>query len=114
MVIKRFIQEQVILPRLEKAGVLVVYDPQQRYRGLCLELADESVCVVESTESSIESRELALATVEAFGQPNCELEGILVYVPAEVPLTEEEKQRDPFSVYGICGAVFLKEMPTSM
>ena len=106
MVIKRFIQKQVILPRLEMAGVLVVYDPHQRYHDLCLELADESLCIVDATESSIESRELALATLEVFGQPNSDLEGILVYVPAESPLTEEEKQRDPFSVYGICGAVF--------
>ena len=39
--IKDFIQSQVLLPRLKKAGVLVVYDPARRYRALCAELADE-------------------------------------------------------------------------
>lgn len=36
MEIKGFIQNQVLLPRLKKNGVLVVYDPDVRYLDLCL------------------------------------------------------------------------------
>ena len=36
MEIKGFIQNQVLLPRLKKNGVLVVYDPDVHYLDLCL------------------------------------------------------------------------------
>ena len=106
MTIKRFIQEEVLLPRIKKAGVLVVYDPDRRYRELCNELADEKRVVVDATESSIESREQAMVALQAFGQPGTKLESLLVYVPARRPLTDEEKQQDPFATYGAIGAVF--------
>ena len=105
--IKRFIQEEVLLPRIAKAGVLVVYDPDRRYRELCLELADEMrLIAVDTSDSSVESREQALAVLQLLGKPNATHESLLVYVPAKSPLTDEEKQRDPFSIYGACGAIF--------
>jgi hypothetical protein len=85
---------------------MVVYDPDRRYRGLCQELADEKHVVVDATESSIESREQALAMLQALGQPGAKIENMLVYVPANPPLTDEDKQHDPFAIYGACGAVF--------
>ncbi len=106
MKIREFIQTQFLLPRLKQHGVLVVYDPDRRYHDLCLELASEKHRVVDTSNSSITSRAAALVALHEFGQPNPELEGILVYVPAKAPLTDEEKQRDPFAVYGACGAVF--------
>ena len=57
MSIQAFIQQEILLPRLRRNGVLVVYDPAQRYRTLCLALASETLKVVDATESSIESRE---------------------------------------------------------
>lgn len=106
MSIRTFIQTQILLPRLRETGVLVVYDPDRRYRDLCLELADERRAVVDASESSIESRAAALAALQALGQANAPLEGLLVYVPAAKPLTDETRQRDPFSLYAACGAVF--------
>jgi hypothetical protein len=78
MSIKTFIQQEVLLPRFKKAGVMVVYDPDRRYRDLCLELADEKRVVVDATESSIDSREQALATIQALGRPEAGVEGRLV------------------------------------
>jgi hypothetical protein len=106
MKIKEFIQSQVLLPRLRQNGVLVVYDPERRYRDLCLELASEKLRVIDASHSSITSRAAALQALQQFGKPNPDIEGILVYVPSRVPLTDEEKQRDPFAIYGACGAVF--------
>ena len=106
MTIKEFIQSDVFLPRLEKYGVLVVYDQDQRYRDLCLKLASDRVRVIDASESSIESREAAMATLQDLGEPGNKLDGMLVYVPAKAPVTDEEKQRDPFAVCGVCGAVF--------
>ncbi|RMD59088.1 PglZ domain-containing protein, partial [Candidatus Parcubacteria bacterium] len=105
MKIQEFIQHQ-ILSRLRQHEVLVVYDPDGRYRDLCLALAGEKIQVVDASESSLEARRQALAAFQALGQPHSGLEGLLVYVPAPAPLSDEEKQRDPFALYGACGAVF--------
>lgn len=106
MKIKEFIQTQVIIPRLQKSGVLVVYDSEQRYRALCLELADESRKVVDASTGSIASRLDALDVLQALGQRDSKIHELLVYVPASRPLSDEDKQRDPFALYGECGQVF--------
>lgn len=103
--IKAFIQDRLI-ERMNQNSVLVVYDPGHRYRELCLELANDEIRVIDAGESSIESREAALQALRELGQPNPQLKGMLVYVPARVPLTDEEKQRDPFALYMVCGSVF--------
>lgn len=69
MSIQAFIQHEILLPRLKHNGVLVVYDPAQRYRDLCLELASDTRKVVDATESSIEGREAAIRALGALGQP---------------------------------------------
>jgi hypothetical protein len=106
MTTKHFIQNDILLPRIKDHGVLVVYDPAQRYRQLCLEMATDKRPVIDATESSIESREQALSALQILGGPNSPLDGMLVYVPAKAPVTEEERQRDPFALYGVCGSVF--------
>ncbi len=106
MKLKQFIQQQVLLPRLQQTGVLAVYDPERRYRELCLELATPTCRVIDATESSIESRAAALAALQELGASNGALAEMLVYVPARRPLTDEDKQRNPFALYEVCGAVF--------
>lgn len=106
MKFKEFIRDKIILPRLKRKGVLVVYDPEMRYRELCLELASDTRIVVDAGESSITSRELALNTLNELGLPGTKLEGMIVYVPAKAPLSEEEKQKDPFAIYSVCGDIF--------
>jgi hypothetical protein len=106
MSIQTFIQQEVLLPRLKRHGVLVVYDPARYYQDLCLNLATEELKVVDATDSSIESREEAIRTLGELGQPDAILKGLLIYVPAPAPLTDEAKQRDPFALYGACGSLF--------
>lgn len=103
--IKAFIQDR-LKERMKQNGVLVVYDPERRYNELCLELATEETRVIDAGEGSIESREAALQALRELGQPNPLLKEMLVYVPARVPLTDEEKQRDPFALYMVCGSLF--------
>ena len=43
MSIQAFIQHEVLLPRLKRNDVMVVYDPAQHYRDLCLSLASEAL-----------------------------------------------------------------------
>ncbi|WOG28765.1 PglZ domain-containing protein [Endozoicomonas sp. 8E] len=107
MTIQEYIQTQVFAPRLgkdENNHILVVYDPDQRYRQICLDMASESLQVVDATESSIVSRAQGISSLAALGHNT--IEQLLIYVPATVPTEEEQKQKDPFALYGACGAVF--------
>ena len=103
-----FIAEHVLRPRLKEKGVLALYDPERRYRDLCLALADDRTLVVDATESSIESREAALRGLRALAQKGGP-EGLVVYVPAPKPVEDRERLHDPFSVYIACGAVFPRD-----
>ncbi len=105
MTIKSFIQSQ-LLSRLQTAGVLVVYDPARRYRELCLELAADKRQVIDASESSLASRLAALKALQIIGTPGSKIESLLIYIPAPAPLTDEEKQVDPFAIYGASGAIF--------
>jgi hypothetical protein len=109
MSIAQFIRESVLRPRLKRSGCLIVYDADRRYREQCVELSAEKVSVIDTSESSIEGRESALLALMQVGQPSAPLEGVLVYVPARRPVTEEQKQADPFALYAECGAVFPKD-----
>jgi hypothetical protein len=106
MKIKEFIQNELLLPRLKSALALVVYDPDRRYHGLCLELATDNRIVINAGESSIESRESALAALRKLGEQHSPLEWMLVYVPAKRPERDEQRQIDPFALYEACGAIF--------
>lgn len=104
MSIEAYIQEQVLAERLRDRGVVVVYDPELRYRQLCQGLASDAAEVVDAAESSIESREQAMRALQGLGRG--ELQSLLVYVPARAPLDDEHKQADPFSPFAACGGIF--------
>jgi hypothetical protein len=106
MSIATFVQQEVLRPRLERHHVLVVYDPAQRWREVCLGLASDAVQVVDAGAGSILAREEAMACFVRLGRPGNPVQGLLVYVPADRPATDEARQRDPFSVYEAAGAVF--------
>ncbi|MBJ6127402.1 PglZ domain-containing protein [Microvirga splendida] len=105
MSIAAFIRNEIFIPRLKNASVLAVYDPDRRYYDICRSLADKDTAVVDASESSIEAREAAMLVLAFLGKPNNPKE-LLVYVPTEPPVTDEERQADPFAVYAACGAVF--------
>ncbi len=106
MSIAEFIRESVLRPRLKESGCLVVYDADKRYREQCFDLGAENVRVVDTSESSIESREAALQALREVGQPKASIEAVLIYVPGKRPQTDEQKQIDPFALFAECGSVF--------
>ncbi|MEM1156103.1 MAG: PglZ domain-containing protein [Pseudomonadota bacterium] len=99
-----FFKSSILETRLAKSQVMVVYDPEWRYRDVCLGMATEKRSVVDSSESSITSRAEAIADLGKLGDH--QIEQLLVYVPAPKPLEDEDKQRDPFALYGVCGDIF--------
>ncbi len=106
MNIKTFIQQKILAERLQKSEVLVVYDSAGLYRDLCNQMADDQTLVVDASESSIESREAAMAGLQKLGKQK--LKGMLIYVPRAAPTTDELRQKDPFSVYVAVGDYFPK------
>ena len=94
MNIEQYITTQIFDKRLDQR-VLVVYDEAQCYRDICLSMASETISVVDASESSIKSRELASEDLSTFGQGGNKL---LIYVPSAAPVTDENKQKDPFSI----------------
>jgi PglZ domain len=46
-----------------------------------------------------------MLVLSSFGKPDRPKE-LLVYVPVKPPVTDEERQVDPFAVYAACGAIF--------
>jgi len=106
MGIRDFIRDQIFADRLQKRGVLVVYDADFRYQDLCRSMASNLVTVVDASESSIESREAAMKALSGVVPHGPNQRALLIYVPTRPPLTDEAKQLDPFAAYGTFGAIF--------
>ncbi|MBX7223786.1 MAG: PglZ domain-containing protein [Blastocatellia bacterium] len=107
MGIADFITKTILQPRLKtKNHCLVVYDPERRFREVCERLATGKIRLVDASESSIESREAAHRAFREMGRSQTAVEGLVVYIPARKPTTDQEKQANPFAVYGECGGVF--------
>ncbi|WP_121969238.1 PglZ domain-containing protein [Leptolyngbya sp. BC1307] len=104
MSIAEFIRDDILGDRLKKAECLVVYDPNHRYHDLCLDLTSDDIQVIDTSESSIESREQAQTAFAHLSRSA--LKGMVVYIPTHAPRTDEQKQADPFSIYALCGAQF--------
>ena len=91
--------------KLNHVPVLVVYDPENRYHKIVLSLANEQVKVFDVSDSAIEAKENA---TEYFSKtlPNDDTARMVVYIPFEAPTERQERIRDPFSVFSLCGVVF--------
>src|SRR5437899_1926088 len=103
------IRDEVLGRRLKRSSVLVVYDKGRRYRDLCRSLASDAVAFVDASESSIESRETAAHAFFSRREAGPGQSGpaeLLIYIPAGPPLTDEERQADPFAAYAAAGAAF--------
>ena len=100
-----YIQEQ-FRRRMESHTCLVIYDPAKRYRDLANGLAGEKVTVVDATDSIILGRERAMDAWVGLSKAAKQPQHLVVYVPAKIPESDEEKCRDPFQVFALGGAAF--------
>jgi hypothetical protein len=105
MKIKDYI-EDLLDKRLADAECLVVYDPVRRYQGLVLALKSERTQVVDGSVSAILAREQATAAWLKMGTAPSGSGRLLVYLPIKKPLTDEDKQRDPFQTFALGGDAF--------
>ena len=114
MSIATYIQKDVLLPRLGSTGVLVVYDPARRYHELCMGMNAEGLKVVDASQSSIESREMALGLLGELAQPNAKTTGLLIYVPARPPSPTRTGSETRFRSTGVAAAPFRRATAMSI
>lgn len=105
MKIEGYIQD-LLRERLVSGECLVLYDADARYRQLAKGLVDEQCQVVDGSTSSIQTREQATDLWLSLGKISQGTKRLLIYAPVPKPLTEEEKQRDPFQIFVLGGDVF--------
>ncbi len=102
MSIEAYIKNNILQRRLAESSVLVVYDKELRYRAICTELASDTCKVIDATLGSLATRQQAIKVLSKLtaGQQ------LLIYVPKRAPMEDEEKQKDPFALYAVAGAIF--------
>jgi PglZ domain-containing protein len=94
--IREFIRN-TLSHRAEKAGSLVVYDPERRYRSIVQSMADEHCIVVDVSDAFIQAHEKAIEHWSGMGKSQKAPRRLMVYVPIEAPVTPEQRCHDPFS-----------------
>jgi hypothetical protein len=102
--LRDYIQREVFAKRTEEAGCLVVYDPIRRYHDIVLGMASPSCRIIDVDLSVIEQREAAVAALRELGEGK--IHQFIVWVPAPRPGSDDELQKDPFSVFARIGAQF--------
>lgn len=102
MSIEAYIKNDILQRRLAESSVLVVYDKELRYRGICADMASDTCTVIDVSEGSLATRQQGIKALSQLvsGQQ------LLLYIPKRAPLEEEEKQKNPFSLYAVAGSIF--------
>jgi hypothetical protein len=108
MKIREFIR-QTFQERVDKAGALVVYDSQGRFREIVREMGDELRAVLDASESVIDAMEKAVEWWSSAGEAEAIDRRLIVYVPADLPRSEEERCQDPFAAIAAGAEVFPKD-----
>lgn len=91
--------------KLKDLPVLVIYDPEQRYRELLTDMADEYTRVFDINDNVLTTREEAI-TYYTTKLPDDNRARMLVYVPFAAPLTRQQQLMDPFFIFSFGGSVF--------
>jgi len=102
--IRDYIRAEVFERRTEQASCLVIYDPTRRYHDLVSTMASPSRRVIDTSVSVIEQREAAMAALIDLGEGK--IHQLIIWVPALPPESDEDRQKDPFSVFAKIGAQF--------
>lgn len=104
MTIRDYIRTEVFAKRAEQANCLVIYDPVRRYHDIVAALASPSCRIIDAGISVIEQREAAMAALIDLGEGK--LHQLIIWVPTLPPESDEDRQKDPFSVFAKIGAQF--------
>ena len=104
MTIEKFLQDEILRPRADKARALVVYDPAGLYHGLVLAMATPRLKVIDAQASIIDARSAAALALADLGARR--IDTMIIWTPTPRPLTDEGKKLDPFAAVAAVGEVF--------
>ena len=104
MTIEKFLQDEILRPRADKARALVVYDPAGLYHGLVLGMATPRLKVIDAQISIIDARSAAALALAELGARR--IDTLIIWTPTQRPLTDEGKKLDPFAAVAAVGEVF--------
>ena len=109
MRIQEFIRDY-LKKRLEETICLVVYDPEERYKEIVLSLGEDKGCmVVDGSMSTILGRERALEIWQGLMKDEEEQQCLVVYLPIEKPISDLERQQNPYQIFAIGGGEFPRD-----
>lgn len=106
MKIADYIREKVFRKRLEHHPVLVVYDPDERFRGITASLSSDLVRVIDGSLSTIKAHEEVVNAFRSLAAKEGDGQRLVVYLPIEAPAEKEEMCGDPYAFLAPVGAVF--------
>jgi hypothetical protein len=94
--------------KLERKQSLVVYDKKLFYREIVNEIASEDIHVFDASQNAVLAREGALDFWVSI-LPNSMDKKMIVYVPFDRSVNEDEKVTDPYIIFSCGGAIFPDE-----
>lgn len=92
--------------RLQRSSVLVIYDPANRYKEIAAELINDHTWFIDGSTSTIAGREQALSLWCRMGQTDHEQDRMIIYLPARRPVSEQQKQQNPYQIFALGGGEF--------
>jgi hypothetical protein len=92
--------------RLRQRRLLVVHDPDARYRDIVLGMKTDSTTVLDCGSDLLEAREAALEGVIALGEDAACKRKLVLYVPEARSLEDGDRCADPFSPFILAGKCF--------
>jgi hypothetical protein len=104
MTIRDYIKDDVFGARAGEYGCLVIYDPRRHYRDIAFSLESSQCRVLDVSESVIERRERASQSLNDLTDGT--IHSLILWVPKPRPASDEDRQQDPFGVFGLIGREF--------
>lgn len=105
MTFETFLSSQ-LADRLRQRRLLVVHDPDQRFRDIVVGLRDKQTQVLDCDGDLLEAREAALESFLALGEDASCKRKVVLYVPAARSLEDADRCSDPFAAFVAAGACF--------
>ncbi len=100
---------ELVTSRLKEKRVLVWYDADRVFHDIFLNLETEHAVNIDASSSVLRARRNADQAWHALFKPDFEgarPTSVLIYVPAERGVSEEERRIDPFEPFALAGAAF--------
>jgi hypothetical protein len=109
MTFSEHLQTRVFEHELAERRILVVFDPEGRYEGICAGMVSETCTVINTTGTPLSSRLDASQVWQKLGADTTHTSSMLIYSRDPAPVSVEEKIANPYSAYVAMGAQFPSE-----